>query len=133
VRREFILPEADTAYLDGRSLRWEAVVDGGQRWLLVHDWPVPGGFNHTVVSAAVAMPPAYPDAALDMVYFFPALQRNDGKVIGGLSPHMILGQQWQRWSRHYSAANPWRIGEDDLSTHLTLIDHWLRRECSNGR
>lgn len=68
-----------------------------------------------------------------MVYFFPALQRSDGKAIGGLTPHTILGQQWQRWSRHYTPANPWRVGEDDLSTHLTLIDHWLRREFANGR
>jgi hypothetical protein len=133
VRRDFTLPEADTAYLDGRGLRWETAVERDQRWLFVHDWPVPGGYNHRTVSATIAIPPAYPDAAMDMVYFFPALQRSDGRGIGGLSTHTILGQQWQRWSRHYTSANPWRIGEDDLSTHLTLIDHWLRREFGNGR
>lgn len=132
MRREFLLPEADAAYLDGRGLRWEAVVDGGQRWLLVHGWPVPAGYDHRAVTAAVGIPAAYPDAALDMVYFLPGLRRLDGRPIGALSPHALLGQQWQRWSRHYTPANPWRVGEDDLGTHLTLVDHWLRREFAAG-
>ena len=124
MRRQFLLPEGDIAYLDGRQLRWETVVDGGQRWLLVHEWPVPDGYDRPLVSAAVAIP----DAALDMVYFFPAVQRSDGRPIGGLSPLSILGEQWQRWSRHWTPENPWRVGEDDLSSHFTVVEHWLRRE-----
>ena len=128
MRRQFLLPEGDIAYLDGRRLRWETVVDGDQRWLLVHEWPVPGGYDRPLVSAAVAIPPAYPDAALDMVYFFPTVQRSDGRPTGGLSSLSILGEQWQRWSRHWTPENPWRVGEDDLSSHLTVVEHWLRRE-----
>ncbi len=102
--------------------------DGSQRWLLVHHWTLPNGYNHLAVTAAVMIPSVYPEAALDMVYFRPHLQRHDGRKISALADHQIAGEPWQRWSRHYSPQNPWRIGEDDLSTHLTLIDHWLARE-----
>lgn len=132
MRRDFRLPEADEAFLNGLGLPWETVVDGGQRWLLVHDWPVPTGYNHPVAIAAVMIPPAYPDVGLDMVYFFPDLARLDGRAIPAVTQHQAMGRAWQRWSRHYSSANPWRIGEDDLSTHLTLVGHWLNHELTKA-
>jgi hypothetical protein len=128
MRHDFRFPEADEAHLDGRGLPWETVVDGSQRWLLLHDWPLPDGYNQSTVTAAIAIPSAYPDAALDMVYFQPPVVRRDGKKIPAVSNHRALGTNWQRWSRHYTGKNPWRVGEDDLSTHMILIDHWLRRE-----
>lgn len=128
MRRDFRLPDADEAYLDGRGLPWEAVVDGGQHWLLVHDWPIPSGYNCKMATLALMMPPAYPDAALDMVYFDPPISRIDGQTIPALSTHQAMGKSWQRWSRHYTPTNPWRIGEDDISTHLILVDTWLQRE-----
>jgi len=130
MRRDFRLPEADEAFLNGLGLPWETVVDGDQRWLLVHDWPVPAGYNRPAVIAAVMIPPAYPDVGLDMVYFFPDLARLDGRAIPAITQHPAMGQAWQRWSRHYSSANPWRIGEDDISTHLTLVGHWLKHELT---
>jgi hypothetical protein len=63
-----------------------------------------------------------------MVYLSPQIHRADGQQIPAVSDVEVLGEKWQRWSRHYTAQNPWRIGDDDLSTHLTLIDHWLQRE-----
>ena len=128
MRRDFRLPEADEEHLEGRGLPWEAVVDGNQSWVLVHDWPIPAGYNCQTVTVALMIPPAYPDVGLDMVYFDPALSRLDGRPIGALSPHQAMGRTWQRWSRHYTGQNPWRIGMDDISTHLILIGDWLRRE-----
>lgn len=128
MRREFRFPGADEAHLDGRNLAWETVVDGKQRWLLVHGWPAPEGYDHRIVTIAIRIPPSYPEAALDMVNFSPSLSRVDGRGIPNVSNVTILSQTWQQWSRHYSSANPWRVGEDDLATHLILIDDWLRRE-----
>lgn len=128
MRRDFRLPESDEQHLNGRGLPWETIVDGKQRCLLVHDWALPHGYNHLKVAALLLIPTAYPDAALDMVYFRPHLQRADGKQIPAISNHSVAGEPWQRWSRHYTSANPWRIGVDDISTHLTLVDHWLARE-----
>jgi hypothetical protein len=130
MRRDFRLPEADEAFLNGRGLPWETAVDGSQRLLHVHDWPIPNGYNHPTVTAAVMIPPSYPDAGLDMVYFCPGLARLDGQTIPATVQHQAMGRAWQRWSRHYTSANPWRVGEDDLSTHFTLVEHWLTRELA---
>lgn len=128
MRRDFHLPEFDEQYLSGGGLPWETIQDGQQRCLLVHDRPLHPGYNHPKVTALLLIPAAYPDAALDMVFFRPHLQRVDGESIPAISLHNHVGQQWQRWSRHYTSVNPWRIGVDDISTHLTLVDHWLKRE-----
>lgn len=131
-RRQFQMPEADVDHLTARGLRWETLVEGGARWLLVHDFPVPAGYNAGSVTAAVAISPGYPDAQLDMVYFHPPLARRDGRAIGALSAQGIDGKSFQRWSRHRTGVNPWRPGEDDLSSHLALVEHWLEREFTKG-
>jgi len=128
VRRQFLLPEADVDYLNARGLQWETIIEGSWRWLLVYDHPVPDGYNVNRATTAISISAGYPDAQLDMVYFYPQLTRQDGGAIGALSSQMIDGKSFQRWSRHRTGANPWRPGEDDLATHFTLVEHWLERE-----
>jgi hypothetical protein len=128
MRRQFRLPEADELHLDTLSLPWETIVEATMQWLVVHDRPLPPGYNHAKVMTAVVVPPGYPDAPLDMVYFFPHLTRADGRRIGGLSSRTFDGKNWQQWSRHRTTQNPWRPGEDDIAGHFILVDHWLRRE-----
>lgn len=128
IRQDFLLPEADGAYLNDLGLPWETVLDGQTRWLKIHEWVLPAGYDRPTVSVALLIPAGYSDSQIDMVYFNPGLSRLDGKAIGALSSQIIVGETWQRWSRHRSAINPWRPGEDDISSHLTLVDDWLRRE-----
>jgi hypothetical protein len=128
LRRDFVLPESDHAFLAARGNRWEAVQDGASRWVIVYDHPVPAGYNHGTVALALLIPPAYPDAPLDMFYVRPALARSDGKVIKALSNQPICGDVFQRWSRHRTAANPWRVGHDDLPSHVVLVEGLLERE-----
>jgi hypothetical protein len=132
MRRQFTLPESDKAYLEARGLAWETIVENGMRWLLLHDFQVPDGYNHPRATAAVKIETGYPDTQLDMVYFYPNLARLDGKPIGALTSQTLDGKSWQRWSRHRTAQNPWRPGEDDLSSHLALVEHWLEREMLKG-
>lgn len=127
-RREFGLPENDDEFLNSLGKEWEAANDGGTHTLLIPGWTVPPGYNHGKVTLALLLPPGYPDTQIDMVYFNPHLVRTDGKGIGALATHPIFGQAFQRWSRHRTGANPWRPGVDDISTHLALVDDWLRRE-----
>ena len=128
VRRQFKLPGFDLEFLKRRRLPWEAVLEGGGQWVVLHEHPVFGGYNHTTVSVALQLSLSYPDTQIDMVYFYPHLALTKGKAVGQLSTHNFDGNTWQRWSRHRTNANPWRRGYDCIETHVLLVDEWLERE-----
>lgn len=132
VRRQFALPEYDVRYLESTGLRWETLVDAsGTRWLLLHDRPLPElGYNVSRAQLALRIVPGYPDAQIDMAYLHPPLARGDGKPIAAVSNLEIDGRTFQQWSRHRTGAAPWRPGEDDVATHLVLVDDWLERELA---
>ena len=123
LRRQFPLPEEDQEMLDCNGRPWETIVSS-QRWLILHNVPVPPGYNVSEVSLAIAINPSYPQAALDMVCVSPALAMQSGRAIQNLMAMIVDGQQWQCWSRHY----PWRAGVDCLETHLGRIEHWFEKE-----
>lgn len=128
LRRDFELLPEDEKFLEEYGLPWETVVDGS-RWVLIHDFQTHDGYNHKQVTAAIRLETGYPQAALDMVYFFPALARTDGKPIGATqAKQQIAGKTYQRWSRHRTAQNPWVPGRDSLGSHVILIEDWLERE-----
>ncbi len=81
LRRQFVLLDEDEKFLQDYGLPWETVVDGSQ-WVLIHDFPLPDGYNNSRVAAAIRMETGYPTSQLDMVYFHPPITRKDGKVIG---------------------------------------------------
>jgi hypothetical protein len=128
MRRQFMLPEADNTFLGTLGLPWETIVENNARWLILHDYEPPEGYNHSRVFLGIRISPGYPDTQLDMVYFSPPIARLDGRVIGALSTTTLDGKTYQQWSRHRTGLNPWRPGEDDLSSHLELVEHWLERE-----
>jgi len=131
MRRQFLLPENDTHFLEDYGLPWETVVDGAH-WVLIHNFLLPEGYNGDHVTAAIRIETGYPNTPLDMVYFFPAIKRLDGKTIGATScMQAIDGKQFQRWSRHRTASNPWVVGQDDLFSHITLVEYWLTRELKS--
>lgn len=129
LRREFALPGQDQAFLDAYGCPWETLADGSQ-WVLLHEFPtLANGYEPHSVIAAIRIETGYPKAALDMVYFFPAIRRKDGKPIGATQgTQNIDGKIFQRWSRHYTKEHPWVIGENSLETHIYTIEDWLRRE-----
>jgi hypothetical protein len=128
LRRQFDLLPDDENFLKEYGLPWEAVADGSQ-WVLIHDFPAYDGYNHARVTAAIRLETGYPNTELNMAYFYPALARKDGKPIAATQvTQQIDGKIFQRWSRHRTAQNPWKIGHDNLSTHVILIEDWLERE-----
>jgi hypothetical protein len=122
-----LLPE-DIEFLRAQGYEWETLNDGSNSWVLIPSFRVPTGYNYSHVNVAVQISPQYPDAQLDMVYCFPHLSRTDGKTIAALAQHVIDGRSWQRWSRHRTPENPWRIGVDSLATHLILVEEWFAKE-----
>lgn len=128
LRFEFDLLDEDQAFLSGLKLPFETAKLGQENWVLIHNYPIPEGYNVATASMGIRMVGGYPTAGLDMVYFFPALSRVDGKPIGALTPHALDGKSYQQWSRHRTPANPWRPQVDNLSTHVPLADFWLENE-----
>lgn len=128
-RREFELPPCDVEFLDSQHPDWESIRNGLANWLLVGQFVLPAGYSVVTTQVALRIEPGYPDTQIDMAYFYPPLRRQDGKSIPATeSTEMIDGKTFQRWSRHRTAANPWRPGIDDVSTHLVQVQHWLARE-----
>lgn len=121
VRRDFKLPEEDVDCLDALAYKWETVVDGGTKWLIVYGYPIPDGYNHRTADLALRIPPSYPDDQIDMVYFSPGLALTNGRTIRQLSASTIDGKPYQQWSRHRTGANPWRAGLDGVGTHLLQV------------
>lgn len=118
----------DRKYLDSLGLRWEAVEENNTKALMIYNWPLPEGYNVTEADVHVRLNNGYPDTQIDMAYFAPALARSDNRAIGGLTMCAFDGRQWQQWSRHRTTNSQWRIGEDDVSTHMPLVRNWLEVE-----
>lgn len=128
IRRAFELLPADQQFLEQYGLPWETIVDGSQ-WVLIYEFPTHDGYNYLRVTAAIRLETGYPVTALDMVYFCPALARRDGRSIRATEATQPLdGMTFQRWSRHRTPENPWKVGHDDLGSHVILIEDWLARE-----
>ena len=128
MRRDFTPIQPDLQYLENAALPWEAVKENGH-WIIIHDFPIPAGYNHSTTSIAIRIETGYPEAQLDMAYFNPPLILTSGVVPKQTGEvQNIAGRAWQRWSRHYTPANPWCPGEHNLSTHLAAVNSWLERE-----
>jgi hypothetical protein len=123
IRKDFSLPEEDVQFLDSLGLPWETLNSAGL-WLIVHDYPVPEGYNTRSCQVALTITPGYPAVEIDMAYFHPHLEKLDRKPINAISVQDIYGRSFQRWSRHRKPGD-WRPGIDNIMTHLTLVDNWL--------
>jgi len=134
LRRVFPLLPDDIEYLDARGLAWETLKEGPSRWVLVRRFPIPEGYNVSEADIAILLPDSYPTTQLDMVYAFPALSLTSGVRIGAVDVIQALdGRNFQRWSRHRTATNPWRPGLDNLGTHIEMIEECFLREIrKNG-
>lgn len=127
-RMHFDLPEEDSAFLEKLALPWEAITVEPVKRIVIYGYSLPKGYNQTHVDLNVRIEKNYPDTQIDMVYFSPAISRNDGKPIKSASDEIFDEKCWQRWSRHRTPQNPWRPGIDGLESHLMLIGEWLTME-----
>lgn len=131
MRRQFELPPDDIDFLNSKTGNWETINDAGLIWVLIHDFPIPTGYNITSATAALQLN-GYPMGQIDMVYFYPGLSLSSGRTIGALAPQTIEGKQYQRWSRHRTGQFPWRVGLDNVGSHISLVEEWLLKELNQG-
>lgn len=126
---EFSLLEQDVAYLNHSGLKWETRIVDKRRWLIIHDHELPSGYDHEHVDLAIEIPSAYPDAKLDMFFVHPPITLANGGGIGQTeSRENILGNVYQRWSRHLNGVTRWNPLTDSVITHLAVVEESLLRE-----
>lgn len=98
--------------------------------LLIYGFPVPPGYTQATVDLYLRIESGYPDAQIDMVYVYPPLTKTNGSSIAALASEQFDNRTWQRWSRHRTAAHPWRPGLDNVDTHLGLVAAWFTQEAA---
>ncbi|GAB3464432.1 hypothetical protein GCM10027321_28280 [Massilia terrae] len=129
-RRQFTLLPKDEQFLATLPYRWETVLDQARRWLLLHDFEVPAGYQLASVTLAIEIPALYPSAELDMFYCSPALALASGTAIPQTEVReVILGESFQRWSRHRDNS-VWSPADDSVITHLALVEESMLREVA---
>lgn len=128
------LPARDIKELQRRALSWEMHKEGQFHWVILHNYPLPEGYQVTQAKLAVQISAGYPAAPLDMVYVQPPLRRLDAKTIPATTTTVVLqGLRFQRWSRHRDMrTSPWNPNVDGLATHLALADNWFEQEMHRG-
>jgi Prokaryotic E2 family E len=127
-RRDFDLLDADKAHLDRLGLRWESVEEANRRWLIIRDYPLPGGYTVGETLLALEIPPTYPGAQIYGFYAFPPLALSSGRTIE--STHLrgsIRGCEFHGWSRN-RGSTPWNPALDCVATQLALVDAALAKE-----
>ncbi|WP_199527321.1 multiubiquitin domain-containing protein [Pseudoalteromonas sp. bablab_jr004] len=127
--KDFSLLEQDETYLNKQGFNWETRLVGTRRWLIIHDYVLPSGYNHKHIDLAIDIPTTYPDAELDMFFVHPMLTLSGGRVIRQTeSRESILGCVYQRWSRHLNGKTRWNPMTDSVVTHLAVVEESLLRE-----
>ena len=121
------LPAADIAYLSGLGVEYQVDAEAGMVCVLIRDWTLPPGFNHSEVDVLVRLSQGYPDIAPDMWWFSPSVHTAGGAALRNTNVYEhYLGLQWQRWSRHLTAEQ-WQSGVDGLENYFALIRNELQR------
>ena len=126
--RTFALLSVDEAHLGRLGLRWETVTEGQRRFLLIHNYPVPEGYNVDRVVLGLEIPPDYPGVAVYGFFTCPPLRRKSGHPIPNPRPDAeIRGQVYSGWSRYRSPVQ-WDANVDNVVTQLVLVETSLARE-----
>ena len=120
----FSLPLEDREYLEANFPNWKPVSEDSKKGIVIYDYHLPKGYNLKKSDLMFLIPDNYPTTKIDMFYFYPDINRIDRANIEALSPETHFQRTWQRWSRHYN----WRVGIDNISTHITYIHNQLKFE-----
>ncbi len=129
LRREFNLLAVDVTHLDATGCKWETIKCQDNRWLLIHNYSMLSGYQPAIVELAMLIPKDYPQAQIDMFYFYPFVTRCDGREIPNTEIRAVIDEvQYQGWSRHRNAVQPWDPRTDNVATHLALVESSLVRE-----
>ena len=132
-----LLTNDDYAHLTRIALPYTE--DESQRFLVFRGFPLSCGlYQVDKCDVLVVIPPTYPAAGNDMLWTYPCLKRQDGRLIPGTIPitpenpqqnrdvRIFEGNVYERWSRHWNVGNQlWRPGRDDVTTIANRLTYVL--------
>ncbi len=121
------LPSKDLEYLNSKGIRFEEKEEGGNKAIILKEWPLPNGrYDSPRADILILLPNGYPDIAPDMFYLLPWVKLIPANKYPNAADHPLsfAGQNWQRWSRHN---NEWRPGVDGIWTMIKRIEHALEK------
>lgn len=121
-----LLPH-DKQYLDENDFNYELQENLGETILIIKDYPISTlMFDKDKVKILIKIPKGYPMARLDMFWITPHIRLNGTSSFPQNADliETIVGDNWQRFSRHY----PWKP-TFDLQMHLNVVKEVL----VNGR
>jgi len=119
------LPSRDRHYLSERNLKFEEVVHGLQKGLVLPQWTIPQTrLDHEQADLLIMLPDGYPDVPPDMFYLNPWVRIAATQQFPRMANVSFEFNEihWQRWSRHN---NEWRRGVDGIWTMLKRVEHAL--------
>ena len=92
----------------------------GLDWVRFNEFPLPPGWNRTVTSLLVIIPPGYPVTPPDNFYVASGLRTASGNMPSNYSEgHSHFGEQWGQFSFHVES------GEWKPAANLLLGDNLL--------
>ena len=123
-----LLPEADAEFLDQKGYRWDVGAADGFINLVIHEFPLPRGYQVNRTSLLIRLPAGYPNSNPDMFWTHPDVVLVNGSYPVAADQHDVQyqGHGWQRWSRHFSGL-VWRPGVDNIRSYLVAVRHELEK------
>jgi hypothetical protein len=111
--------EAAVAELCRAGFRSRFGKEGAQQFVVVEGLPIPKPpWDQPVATIAVAIPAAFPPAALERFYLAAPCTRGGSRHPNCAEAVQLLGGQWYPVGWHYPDARPWRSGVDNLESHI---------------
>lgn len=118
----------DDAYLKSKAFNYDVQSDQGLICVVIHDFPLPVGFDRSNTDLLVRLPQGFPDAQPDMFWCEPPIKIAATGAVPPAADQMepFVGRTWQRFSRHLPPG-AWKPGTDSLQSFLSLVSAELRR------
>jgi hypothetical protein len=111
--------EAAVAELHRSGIQAHFAKEGVQQYVAVECLEVPAPpWDQPRAVIAIAIPAAFPPAALERFYLDAACTRGGSRHPNCNEPVRLLGRQWYPVGWHYPDARPWRWGVDNLESHI---------------
>lgn len=108
-------------HLEEEGLHFAEADENGLHCVVIHDFPLPPGYQPEKTDLLLRLPAGFPDAAPDMWWCDPPVRLGTGSApVAAESMETYLGRVWQRFSRHFQPGQ-WKPSRSGLATFLAVI------------